>query len=1173
MRSFVDSRSSAQRPESAAVISELFLDALARRILVIDGAMGTAIQDRSLTSEDFGGEELAGCNENLVRTCPDVIREIHREYFAAGADCTETNTFGATPLVLAEYGLADAAEELNRLAAVIARETADEFSAADWPRWVLGSMGPTTRTLTVTGGLSFAEMREHYRVQARGLLRGGVDVLVLETVQDTSNLKAGYLGILDAYQDTGIERPIGLSQTIEPMGTMLAGQGVEAFHAAIEHIRPLFVGLNCATGPRFMTDHLRTMSEISPFPVSCYPNAGLPDHDGQYEETPEILSKTLRHFAESGWLNLVGGCCGTTPAHIAAIVATVEGLAPRKFEPKTRSVVSGIDALVIEKGSYPLIVGERTNVIGSRRFKNLIKRGDYERGAEIGRAQGRGGAHILDVCMADPDRDEHEDMVRFLSLVTRMVKLPLMIDSTDATVIEAALELAQGKSIINSINLEDGEERFELVVPLARRYGAALVVGCIDEDPEDGMAITRQRKLAIAERSYELLTQKYGIAPGDIIFDPLVFPVGTGDTKYTASAAETIEGVRAIVDRLPQCHTILGISNVSFGLPPAGREVLNSVFLYHCVQAGLAMAIVNSEKLERYAAIPKEERRLCEDLIYQRSDDPINAFAEHFRGRSTKVAERSPLLDLPIDERLARNVIDGTKEGLIEGLQICLDRGDRPLEVINGPLMAGMAEVGRLFNANELIVAEVLQSAEAMKAAVAFLEPKMERHETASRGKVLLATVKGDVHDIGKNLVQIILSNNGYKVINLGIKVPPAALIEAALEHRPDAIGLSGLLVKSAQQMVVTVEDLSRAGIDVPILVGGAALSERFTANRIAAATDALVVYAKDAMKGLAIANALFSPDSAPAFIEEVRRDQARLVRGGSTMTQTAVATATLPERSPEVPVLESLPPAPDLDLHIEVGIDLEELFSYINPQMLYCRHLGLRGNFLKKRAGGDPKALELERVVKDLLKECIREKLLTPRGMWRFFLVSSTPTEITFHSAERGNEVFDFPRQGRSPYHSICDYVAPSRNGKPVDRAAILVTTCGSGVRERANAWLADGEYLRAHTLQVLALEIAEAFAEWIHAKTRAAWGFPDPADLSRLDLFRARYRGKRYSFGYPACPDLSKQTKLWRLMHPADHIGVELTDGYMMDPEASVSALVFHHPAATYFGVGRED
>jgi len=1142
---------------------------------VIDGAMGTAIQDRSLSADDFGGEDLAGCNENLVRTRPDVIREIHLGYLRAGADCIETDTFGATPLVLAEYGLGEDAEELNRLAAEIARTAADELATADRPRWVLGSMGPTTRTLTVTGGIVFGELREHYRVQARGLLRGGADVLLLETVQDTSNLKAGYLGILDAFGDTGIERPIALSGTIEPTGTMLAGQGVEAFHASVEHIRPLFIGLNCATGPRFMTDHLRTLASISPFPISCYPNAGLPDHDGKYEETPSMLGGTLRHFAESGWINLVGGCCGTTPAHIAEIAAAVAPLPPRRVEWRPRTVVSGIESLAIEEGSYPLIVGERTNVIGSRKFKQLIAAGAYEKGAEIGRAQARGGAHILDVCMADPDRDELRDMKHFLSLVTRMVKLPLMIDSTDAAVIEAALELCQGKSIINSINLEDGEERFEHVVPLARRYGAALVVGCIDEDPEDGMATTRERKLAIAERSHDLLTRKYGVPAHDIIFDPLVFPVGTGDEKYTASAEATIEGVRAIAQRFPECHTILGISNVSFGLPAAGREVLNSVFLYHCVQAGLALAIVNSEKLERYAAIPAEERRLCEDLIWRRTPDPIAAFTAHFRGRAAKEGTRSPLLDLPVEERLARNIIEGTKDGLHEALQLCLDRGERPLDVINGPLMTGMAEVGRLFNDNELIVAEVLQSAEAMKSAVAYLEPFMEKDETASRGKIILATVKGDVHDIGKNLVQIILANNGYSVVDLGIKVPPAALIEATLEHKPDAIGLSGLLVKSAQQMVVTAEDLSRAGVRVPILVGGAALSDRFTATKIAPATESVVVYAKDAMEGLSIANSLLSPGRAPAFIEEVRRDQARLVFGGSASSQAAVATATLPERSPEVPVLESVPPVPDLDLRLELGVPLDELFSYINPQMLYCRHLGLRGNFLRKRAAGDEKAIELEKIVLGLLRECAREKFLKPRGMWRFFPVSADSEAVTFHPAEPGgpSETFAFPRQPRSPFHSICDYVQPLRGGAPADHAAILVTTCGAGIRDRASRWLEEGEYLRAHTLQVLALELAEAFAEWIHARIRAAWGFPDPADLSRLDLFRARYRGKRYSFGYPACPDLSEQTKLFRLMRPADHIGVELTDGYMMDPEASVSALVFHHPAATYFGVGREE
>lgn len=1143
---------------------------LRARILVLDGAMGTAIQDLDLTADDFGGEEYNGCNEYLVQTRPDAIRGIHRAYLEAGADCIETNTFGTTPVVLAEYDLAPLAEELSFIAAQIAREEVDRVSTAAHSRYVIGAMGPTTKTLCVTGGIDFRQLRENYRVQARGLLRGGSDVLLLETVQDTLNLKSGYLGILDAFADVGWTRPIALSCTIEPMGTMLAGQTIEAFHASVKHIRPIFIGMNCATGPKFMTDHLRTLATLTSFPVSCYPNAGLPNDEGLYEETPESLAADCRHFVDEGWVNLIGGCCGTTPAHIRALAAMAKGRTPRTISPKSHPMLAGIDSLSLEPDNLPLQVGERTNVIGSRKFKDLIAQGKYEQGAEVGRGQVRGGAHIVDVCMADPDRDELSDMKHFLPILTRLVKAPLMIDSTDADVLEESLMMCQGKAIINSINLEDGEERFEKVVPLARRYGAALVVGCIDEDPEDGMAVTRERKLEIARRSYQLLTEKYGVEPEDIIFDPLVFPVGTGDEKYRTSGKETIAGVKLIAQEFPKCHSVLGISNVSFGLPPAGREVLNSVFLHHCLDAGLTMAIVNSQKLERFANIPADEKEACDNLLFCRTADPIAEFTALYRERKAKKGAASSLLSLPLEERLPRNIVDGTKEGLEKSLNEALAAYATPLDIINGPLMAGMAEVGRLFNNNELIVAEVLQSAEVMKAAVSYLEPHMEKTSTATRGKIVLATVKGDVHDIGKNLVQIILGNNGYDIVDLGIKVPPAALIEAVKEHKPDAIGLSGLLVKSAHQMVVTAQDLQSAGIHIPILVGGAALSAKFTANKIASSIDSLVVYAKDAMSGLDIANQLLNPATADAFVESTRRDHERLRRGGSAKTSKAVAVHTVPSRSPETPILAAVPPTPSTQRHIEAGIDLKEIFAYINPQMLYCKHLGLRGNYYKRREEKDPKALELEALMLDLLEECRSKKLLHARALWQFFPVSVDGQDVVFHDPQNGNrlETIGFPRQQKPPFHSITDLVKAGEPGEPSDSVALFVTTCGHGVRTLAEEYKQRGEFLKSHMIQVLALETAEGLAEWVHQKIRRAWGIDDPVGTTPQDLVKAKYRGKRYSFGYPACPDLSQQTKLWRLLRPDESLGVDLTEGYMMDPEASVSALAFHHPSASYFG-----
>ena len=1161
---------------TAEQIRDQFLSRLRERILVIDGATGTALQDRNLSSEDFGGEDLAGCNENLVLTRPEVIRSIHQSYLEVGSDCIETNTFGATELVLNEYELGPKAEEINFIASQLAREEADRFSSAEHPRWVLGSMGPTTKTLSVTGGITFDELRDHFRIQAHGLLRGGCDILLVETVQDTLNLKAAMHGIDEAASELGFSRPVAISCTIEPMGTMLAGQSIEAFYNSVEHFQPLFIGLNCATGPRFMTDHLRTLASISAFPVSVYPNAGLPDSDGNYEETAEILAQHIEPFLEQNWVNVIGGCCGTTPDHIRAMVDLASRFSPRSYSDRKRSIVSGIETIEISEDTIPLVVGERTNVIGSRRFKKLIAQDEFEKAAEIGRRQARGGAHIIDVCMADPDREELDDILRFLPFLTRMVKIPLMIDSTDAVVLEEALKLCQGKSIINSINLEDGEDRFETVVPLAKKYGASLVVGCIDEDPEDGMAVTVERKLEIATRSHELLTQKYSIPEQDLIFDPLVFPVGTGDQKYSASAVATIDGVRAIAETFPHCNTTLGISNVSFGLPPAGREVLNSVFLYHCIQAGLSMAIVNSERMQRYASIPDIERELCEDLIWQRTPDPIAAFTEHFRGRRIAMEGQSPLLQLPIPERLARNIIEGTKEGLDDALAQALEKYETPLKIINGPLMTGMAEVGRLFNDNELIVAEVLQSAEAMKAAVSFLEPHMEKIESISRGKVLLATVKGDVHDIGKNLVHIILSNNGFAVVDLGIKVPPAQLIAAVQEHQPDAIGLSGLLVKSAQQMVVTAEDLQAASIDLPILVGGAALSEKFTAKKIQKVTDSPVIYAKDAMRGLAIVSDLFDQELRPGFLEENRRTQERIALGGSTKTGAAVAQITLPDRSPVIQVVDTAPAIPDVELHIETQIAPEDVFPLINPQMLYGRHMGLRGNFEKKIAAGDVKAARLQKMMLELLEEVRARDLLSPKAMWQHFPASSTSDEITIYDPESLEplEKVAFPRQQKPPHRSVCDYLlAPAKDGSPVDNLAILVTTAGSKVREQSQAWMREGEYLKSHAIQALAVEMAEGLTERIHRIIRSNWGYPDPDSMTKMDLFRAQYRGKRYSFGYPACPDLSCQEVIWRLLEPQQHLGVELTEGFMMDPEASVSALVFHHPDASYFGVGNNE
>ena len=1169
---------------------------LSERILVLDGATGTMLQSKRLRADDFGGADLEGCNEVLVATRPDVILDVHRAYLEAGADIIETNTFGGTPLVLAEYRLAHRARELNRRAAELARRAADEFSTSARPRFVAGSLGPTTRSISVTGGVTFHDLVDTFAEQARGLLQGGVDLFLVETCQDTRNTKAALLAIDSVLSAAGCRRPVAVSGTIEPMGTMLAGQTAEAFTVSLAHADLLFLGLNCATGPEFMTDHLRSIHELAACAVSCYPNAGLPDENGVYPETPDSLARQLERFAANGWLNLVGGCCGTTDAHIRALVAMVEGHAPRRVPGRRpdRVFFSGIDVVESSDEARPLLVGERTNVIGSRAFKRLVEEERWDDAAAIARRQVRGGAHIVDVCLQSTERDELADIAAFYEQLTRAIKAPLMIDTTDPEAVELALTYCQGRAIVNSINLEDGQSRFDAVVPLLARYGAAVVVGTIDEHPEQAQAFTRERKLEVARRSFDLLTGSYGLAPQDLIFDPLVFPAASGDEAYIGGAVETLEGLRLIREAFPSSRTILGISNVSFGLPTAAREVVNSVFLYLATRAGLDLAIVNSERIERYASIPEAERRMAEALLTNappdardvpddhadrhllveapadwREQNPaervavnrfhIDRLAGHFRGverRGGPIAE-----DLPLDERLARYIIEGTRDGLLADLDLKLAEGTAPLDIINGPLMSGMAEVGRLFNANQLIVAEVLQSAESMKAAVAHLEPHMEADETASRGRVLLATVKGDVHDIGKNLVEIIFRNNGYEVVNLGIKVPPEAIIQAAREYRPDAIGLSGLLVKSAHQMVVTVEDLVAAGVDVPVLVGGAALSDKFTRTRIAPASPHGVIYCADAMSGLDVINRLMDPKL---------RDE--LLVGASGEPPPSVPEAPAGQRSTgsrrSARVRADVPPIapPQTDRRVLDPVPHpREIWRYVNPQMLYGKHLGLKGSFEKRLTEHDAKALELQQVVEDLLEDAVT--WMRVRAVWRFFEAEGRGDELHLFvpGAAQPSHIFRFPRQPKSDGLCLADYVMPPTDGRR-DSVAAFVVGAGDGVRQRAEAAKDRGEYLCSHALQALALETAEAAAEWLHRRMRELWGFPDPPDMTMKDRFAARYRGRRYSFGYPACPNLDDQAALWRLLEP-DEIGVRLTEGMMMEPEASVSALVFHHPDATYF------
>lgn len=1133
---------------------------LARKILILDGAMGTMLQQAELSSADFGGEEYEGCNELLNLMRPDLIRSIHEKYLAAGADIVETNTFGATTIVLAEYGIADRDHEINTEAARLARLAADRYSTPEHPRFVAGSMGPTTKSLSLTGGVTFDELVLAYKRQAQALIEGGVDALLLETAQDTLNVKAAGVGINQAFAESGREVPIMISGTIEPMGTTLAGQNIEALYVSVEHLHPLSVGLNCATGPEFMRDHIRSLSRLAQSGVSCYPNAGLPDEDGHYHESPQALAQKMAGFAEQGWLNIAGGCCGTTPEHVRALAEALQGYAPRPLPQSNLDAVSGIEAVFIEEENRPILIGERTNVIGSRKFRQLIAEGLYEEGAEIAGAQVKKGAQVIDICLADPDRDEYQDLERFLPYVIRKVKAPLMFDSTNARVLELGLKYSQGKALLNSINLEDGELRFQEVSPLVRTYGASVVVGMIDEQ---GMAVSLERKRDVARRSHDLLVNKYALPAKDIIFDPLVFPVGTGDKQYLGSAAATIAGIRMVKEEMPECKTILGISNVSFGLPPAGREVLNAIFLYHATKAGLDYAIVNTEKLQRYASIPEEERLLAENLLFETTDQNVAAFTEFYRQK--KLEEVPQLAALTLEERLARCVIEGSKEGLISDLQSALTE-QPPLEIINGPLMAGMSEVGRLFNENKLIVVEVLQSAEVMKAAVSYLEQFMPKSETASKGKILLGSVKGDVHDIGKNLVEIILTNNGYQVINLGIKVTPEQLIEACRREKPDVIGLSGLLVKSAQQMVTTAQDLRAAGIDLPLVVGGAALTAKFTKTRIAPEYNGLVLHAKDAMDGLNLVNRLRDPKQQAALRVEWQ------VGDESSMSKQELA-----EENVRVDTCSQISPAavyqpPDCHRHVLRDYPLKHLQPYLNLRMLFGKHLGVRGSVEQLLAEGDSKVSELYTLVEKLLAEQHPEQgsLIRAHGIYQFFPAQSQGNEILIYDPQEPGRVlerFAFPRQNHAPYLCLADYLHSVESGT-MDYLGMFAVTTGLGIRDEAQILKERGAYLESHLLHALALELAEAFAERIHQIMRDSWGFPDPVHLTMPERFTGKYQGIRVSFGYPACPNMEEQEQLFRLIRPED-IGINLTEGLMMDPEASVTGLVFAHPEARHFKV----
>lgn len=1153
---------------------------LKNRILLLDGAMGTMIQKQNLTADDFGGEKYEGCNDYLVLTKPEIIKNIHKEYLKSGSDIIETNSFGALDIVLKDYDLEDRAFEMCKRAAELVNETILEYRSEnpDDTRhlYVAGALGPSNKSISVTGGVTFDELVHTYYTAVSGLLAGGVDLILFETIQDTRNLKAAYLGLKKAMEEN-YTVPLMLSFTIESTGTTLAGQTADAFYYAVNHMHPFSVGLNCATGPEFMTQFLKTLNDISNTYISVYPNAGLPNEDGEYEETPVTLANKLEPFFKNKYLNIVGGCCGTTPDYIKEIKEKTVDYEPRNIDKdKNFNNLSGLISLETPK-DRPIYVGERTNVIGSRIFKNLIAQEKFDEATEVARLQIKGDADVIDVCLANPDRDEVADMKAFLEKVSKFAKVPIMLDSTDINVVEKGLTYLQGKGIINSINLEDGEEKFKKMAEVIKEFGAAVVVGLIDEE---GMAVSLEKKIKVARRSYELLTKKYGIDERDIIFDTLVFPVATGDQKYIGSASATIEAIREIKKEMPNVKTILGVSNISFGLPIAGREVLNTYYMNKAYEAGLDFAIVNTEKIIPMDEISDEEKELSENILFHTDDENVSKFANFYRDKKA-TKKKVDVSNLTVEEKVANLVVEGSKKDLTILLDELLKKYT-PIEIINGPLMTGMDEVGRLFNKNDLIVAEVLQSAEVMKASVAHLEQFMEKDESSVKGKIIMATVKGDVHDIGKNLVGIIIGNNGYEVIDLGINTPAEKIRDAVVKEKANFLGLSGLLVKSAAEMVNTVAVLREAGISIPIFVGGAALTEKFTVNKIEPAYENnIVIYSKDAMTALSDLNKMIDEKKFEEFREylQKRRDlllikdekELQKLKVKQTVSDIKDKDGTFDYSKIEIPKynFEKIYKPETLNKQIITNIKAKDVFPFINLQMLIGKHLGLKwivGKMLEKQ---DSRTVKIYNEIKEIIEH--GDEYFDITAIYKYFPVrrkygkekNEFSLEILSDDLTEVIETFNFPRQKYGQYLSLNDYVNPDG----IDYVGFFVVTAGEKSRIVSNELKAKGEFYKGHLVNSIGLELAEATSEYIHQIMRKDVGIIDKK-LQTEDILKANYQGNRYSFGYPACPDLSDQKKLFKLLKPEIY-GIKLTDEFMMYPEASVSAIVFSQPFCKYFNM----
>lgn len=1180
-----------------------FLDVVKQRVVIYDGATGTWLQEQNLTADDFGGDALEGCNEYLGITRPDTVAALHSAYFDVGVDVVETNTFGSFSIPLGEYDLADRAHEITLANARIARQVADDYSTSDRKRFVAGSMGPGTKFASL-GQIKFAALRDAYEVQAAALLEGGVDLLIIETQFDLLGLKAAVIGSRRAMATAGREVPIQAQVTIELTGRMLPGTEIGAALAAIDPLKVSIIGINCATGPVEMSEHLRHLSQHSRMPISCLPNAGLPsvvDGKMHYDLSAEDFVAHQKRFVSELGVQVVGGCCGTTPEYIRQLVDAVADLTPAPRNPVHEPGATSIYSLVpFDQDTAYLGVGERTNANGSRKFREAMLAGDWDLCLKMATDQVKEGAHILDVCVDYVGRDGTADMEEIASRFATQVNAPLMVDSTEADVVETALQWIGGRPILNSVNLEDGDAegtRLDRFLSMARDYGAAVVCTCIDEV---GQARTPEWKLAAAKQIHDLAIERYGLEPSDLIFDPLALTLATGIEESRLDGANTIEGIRLIKENLPGVHTTLGLSNISFGLNPAARHVLNSVFLHECVQAGLDSAIVHASKIQPLNRIPDEQRDVCLDLIYDRRGvdglladgdanyDPLQTLLAMFENVKVTEAVKEDRSGWPVEKRLSQRIIDGDRDGLEAELDEALASGMPALTIVNDVLLAGMKVVGDLFGAGEMQLPFVLQSAETMKTSVAHLEPHMEKVEgDAGKGSIVLATVKGDVHDIGKNLVDIILTNNGYDVHNLGIKVSVSDLIAKAAEVEADAIGMSGLLVKSTLVMRDNLEELNARNLaDIPVILGGAALTRSYVERDLRNVYEGRLFYGKDAFEGLHVMDRL----------GEIRRDPNSddpdwgVVPSESKVpsrlhTIVEVDESTLPSRSPEVDTDNPVFTPPFLWTRTVKGIAIDEVAQYLNETSLFRNQWQYRPEGSSKRgqaaleAGEAAQApTEADEDFKDRIRPILREtldyvrteNLLAPAAIYGFFPANADGRDIIIwddESRTKERTRFNFPRQSKEPYLCMADFVRSVDSGEE-DFVAFQIVTMGRKVSEHTAELFAENKYQDYLHLHGISVEMAEAMAEWMHHRIRTEWGFVDEDGPTLAGLFRQKYRSGRYSWGYPACPDLQGNEVCAELLG-ADALDIEVSEdtGYQFHPEQTTAAIVFHHPRAKYF------